>query len=115
MSTLLMMSLMVGVSLTGNYNFFNVLNVGIAVCCLDDEHLHSILPGWLIKLLGLCLPIHLDELTEAEKTKQTQSFTFFGMADANPVIALAFWTTLVWSFKETFIEDVTTMMPTRDY
>ncbi|KAM7441466.1 Lipase maturation factor2 [Porites harrisoni] len=35
--------------LTGNYNFFNLLAIALLLPILDDEHLVTILPSWLVR------------------------------------------------------------------
>jgi len=44
---------MLGIALTGNYNFFNILTIIINLVNFDDEFLVMAIPKWALKLLNI--------------------------------------------------------------
>jgi len=61
-SFILQASIMKGIMATGNFNFFNVLSVGIGLCSIDDEALHRFYPKFMLGLLGV-----FGRITDSEK------------------------------------------------
>lgn len=96
-SFILQASLMLGIMVTGNYNFFNILAVAIGTACLDDEALQNMLPNSVMDFLGLKVAIDESELTPQELSqKQGEKRSLFHkiiskILSRNSLCILSFW------------------------
>ncbi|CAH3106819.1 unnamed protein product [Pocillopora meandrina] len=50
--------------LTGNYNFFNLLAISLLLPILDDEHLVTILPSWLVERSTIHKPAQKSKIVK---------------------------------------------------
>lgn len=75
--------------LTGNYNFFNLLAISLLLPILDDEHLVTILPSWLVKRSAIHKPTQKSKIAKA-LGRIASSFT---------IAVLSYWTVKLFALE----------------